>query len=845
MIKIFFLFLRVLQQIIEFPLRATWILHRMTLAVMGARITGWLSGAMLLGLVWVTLMALVAYAWAPAVGYLGQAYWAEELDYFDRRSHGVKIMDARGVMVGIFNPRLESDYVSSKEPIELADYTAYPDHKSLPVETVPEHFWTCLKYHEDRYLGTWRNPFGIDFVSAVQMPVIWHGGSTLSMQLARMYKNTPPSPKESILGKTLRKMGEWGLGPIIHWKLTHDPLPDRFKRWAANHLPMIQRHGGNELYGIGLASEILFNRTAQDLAGDSSPLSIAQQYVLAAAVNQPVGLLPSRDLGVETIRVKSWRRIAGRRAQECRKALLAQDPGLHDQVDKILSALAEESPKPQLALDPLKEVPSFEGALAANPVRRAINLALQVQYGANAELKDRYGPEWRNSVQEVQLTLDIKGNYQFERRIEQELEHLQQKLSKKLELPLVGGQEMASSQALDVVVVAADLEGRIVRYFELAERASYFGSAHARDSQSGLYRPQKESRAIASAAKLLAAIAIANRGKDKPETVYRTESRCRWPCSNSGLNCSGPALRVFARSQNAPILARLERLELGNKLEDLAVNAGLNRIDTETPMTTAAVCGYLGGSPRTVHRLAALLLAALSDQQSHPVPLPSLLKDVKLTPGAAVLALSAAQGVKPAPLSPSALPIRRDGLRYLQSVLSGPLCERAGRGRHFMGTLARLGSPGLNAQGWCAERRRDVRLHFGKTGSYETSGGTIDLWTVGGIQFATGEAYSYVVLMGTGSVTEPWASGLGAGYVTAPLVNALLEDLATLESPQSTRADPGAFKARKLNRGPLKERIVVKKERRNGLTRRQKNMIVRRLLQRAVNSSHGSSRNTS
>ena len=71
MIKIFFLFLRVLRQMIEFPLRATWILHRMMLAVMEARITGWLSGAMLLGLVWVTLMALVAYAWAPAVGVFG------------------------------------------------------------------------------------------------------------------------------------------------------------------------------------------------------------------------------------------------------------------------------------------------------------------------------------------------------------------------------------------------------------------------------------------------------------------------------------------------------------------------------------------------------------------------------------------------------------------------------------------------------------------------------------------------------------------------------------------------------------------------------------------------------
>jgi hypothetical protein len=201
-------------------------------------------------------------------------------------------------------------------------------------------------------------------------------------------------------------------------------------------------------------------------------------------------------------------------------------------------------------------------------------------------------------------------------------------------------------------------------------------------------------------------------------------------------------------------------------------------------MTTAAVCGYLGGSPRTVHRLAGLLLAALSGQQSHPVSLPSLLDDVRLTPGAAVLTSSAAQDAKPAPLSPSTLPIRPAGLAYLRNVLSGPLCERAGHSRRFIGTLARLGSPGLNAQGWCAERRRDVRLHFGKTGSYEASGGTIDLWTVGGIQFATGEAYSYVVLMGTGSGAKPWASGFGAGYVTAPLVNALLEDLATLESPR-------------------------------------------------------------
>jgi hypothetical protein len=59
--------------------------------------------------------------------------------------------------------------------------------------------------------------------------------------------------------------------------------------------------------------------------------------------------------------------------------------------------------------------------------------------------------------------------------------------------------------------------------------------------------------------------------------------------------------------------------------------------------------------------------------------------------------------------------------------------------------------------------------------------------------------YSHVVLMGTGSVTEPWASELGAGYVTAPLVNALLEDLATLKSPQSARAGPGAIQGAQVH----------------------------------------------
>jgi len=39
---------------------------------------------------------------------------------------------------------------------------------------------------------------------------------------------------------------------------------------------------------------------------------------------------------------------------------------------------------------------------------------------------------------------------------------------------------------------------------------------------------------------------------------------------------------------------------------------------------------------------------------------------------------------------------------------------------------------------------------------YEDPNATVDVWTTGGLQFSNGAAYSYVVLVGTGSVREPW-----------------------------------------------------------------------------------------
>ena len=60
-----------------------------------------------------------------------------------------------GNFVGTFDPRLDSqrDVNYTDAAIELGDYVANPDHKSIPVREVPEHYWQCLVYHEDRHLG--------------------------------------------------------------------------------------------------------------------------------------------------------------------------------------------------------------------------------------------------------------------------------------------------------------------------------------------------------------------------------------------------------------------------------------------------------------------------------------------------------------------------------------------------------------------------------------------------------------------------------------------------------------------------------------------------------------------
>jgi hypothetical protein len=188
------------------------------------------------------------------------------------------------------------------------------------------------------------------------------------------------------------------------------------------------------------------------------------------------------------------------------------------------------------------------------------------------------------------------------------------------------------------------------------------------------------------------------------------------------------------------------------------------------------------------------VLASLIGRGSVPVRAPTLVKAYDYTsPDGADRAIYQDTG-KIVPHT-----IVRSGARaLLRTLLEAPLCYAPG-GRPT-GTLKCLKS-------WCAARHAGLKLHFAKTGTQVTQDpdATVDAWIAGGLQFSNGAAYSYVVVVGTGSAREPWARNLHAAQVAAPLLDALLSDLEAEamgrkrgpSSPAKAKAPPPAAAAKK------------------------------------------------
>src|SRR6185437_17143322 len=134
---------------------------------------GPLRHVLTVAVVYALFALLLVYVAAPIRGYFGQLSMHDKLSYDAERWLATAIYDPKENFVGTFDARLDSlrDVNYTGSAIALGDYVASPDHKSIPVREVPEQYWRCLSYQEDRYLGGLLNPFGIDLVGVLKIPL--------------------------------------------------------------------------------------------------------------------------------------------------------------------------------------------------------------------------------------------------------------------------------------------------------------------------------------------------------------------------------------------------------------------------------------------------------------------------------------------------------------------------------------------------------------------------------------------------------------------------------------------------------------------------------------------------
>ena len=112
-----------------------------------------------------------------------------------------------------------------------------------------------------------------------------------------------------------------------------------------------------------------------------------------------------------------------------------------------------------------------------------------------------------------------------------------------------------------------------------------------------------------------------------------------------------------------------------------------------------------------------------------------------------------------------------------------------------------------------------MSLNLAKTGTDVTAdaSATVDTWIAGGLQFANGAAYSYVVLVGSGTTSQPWSRNLHAAQVGVPLADALLRDLeghakknaaVAVVAPPATTVAQSAAANRLTPEAPMRDQLL-------------------------------------
>ncbi len=469
------------------------------------------------------------------------------------------------------------------------------------------------------------------------------------------------------------------------------------------------------------------------------------------------------------------------RARTCAEKLIT-DEAEQKKIMFELIAMASGPPDPKVKPKLQEALEHYAPTLArrahASPTIRANALIPAARLGIREEMKQSFGFDWRNYVRGVTTTFDVIENLGFRETVRGELAKLDTQWGAKLNpgWTLDPAKVAADRKSPHVIVVAANEKGEIVRYYDSGDSASYFGSPGARSQETGHYDRERETRSIASTGKIISAIAIANEHKDHVDTLY-TDTEA--PALGTDTCAKGPAggeargrkaIVAFACSLNRPLEWRTAQLGQ-ERIARLIDTFGFNMPPGQgtagaTPPSTATVRGLITGSPQRVHQMAGVVLSSLLDHGGKPVRLPTLVRAYDfVAPEHAALA----ERDRSTDIVPNKV-IKRDGTAFLKALLQAPICHQMSGQSH--GTLK-----GLSA--WCAERRADLRLHFAKTGTSVTDdiNSTVDTWIAGGLQFANGAAYSYVVLVGSGSTSEVWARNIHAAQVGVPLAAALLRDL--------------------------------------------------------------------
>ncbi|MEM9725664.1 MAG: transglycosylase domain-containing protein [Pseudomonadota bacterium] len=802
----------------------------------------------LVNLGWIATAVFVAYVWPLVFSPLVDSDAFAGFERAADRARGVALVDGEGRRFGVMSGEFDRDHLGDLPgSLFFAGLEVHPDHKTLAVEDAPPAFWRCLAWLEDRGRGGWDNPFGVSFTGVLRIPYGMGsrllsgrdpmgaaGGSTLEMQLARsMWKRYRHNSSALV-----RKVREWRAAPVLNRALVRGPESEggrRFRTWAASHIPLVRGVGGAQgsLYGVETAAWFLFGKPA-------ARLTVAEQLVLAAAAQRPIRMRRDPDA-----RRAALARLAGSverpgRAMRCtgpearlKGAPVIENPTLRAaaraELDRLSSApFAGPFIDPDLAplLAPLIDAPSGP-RLEPQAVARRLAQALQAELAAeltdihlgawrplsDGDPADQSRHPWRGRVSELRTSVDVAASARLREAalaaLAKNTAEIRAGPTPRL-APDALGLDRSSLGGAPLLILAMDLDGRIVRYAQTGFDSVALGTAATRPDWGafgdGPRDPSLDTLSLGSLGKVGAALLLAEAGRtDLGRAISNAclpglSFRCMNPRSGTGGVPSATPERLFAASLNAAAIRAVARADISDtRIDALLASLGLRTppADETTPGPTRLALGRMTGRPLEALRLMAAALAYAEADFDRPIPAPRFISGFDRFDPRREVALGSEQtgAPPPTPLSeiarPGPEPLR--SARFVRRVLEAPLCFRDNDARP---TLNRL-------RDWCAASRPELTVHLAKSGTVGVGGPRTPIgggagvaydeaawWVAGAVRLRDGRAFVYVALAGDGSATRPFARGLGAGRL-APAVSALLADLTGAAPAQAAAAEAG------------------------------------------------------